>query len=218
MLPGYVKRYNRRVPSLVTAPTVEPVTLDEVKAYAKVDGTDDDSLLTLLIATARRLAEQYTGRAFLTQTWLLTQDSFTSYAEDVPPAGVYLAPSPTAISDLQTVHLPRQPVQSVESVKVTDPAGAQTIVPAATYWLDPANADLALRQGQSWPGNLRDAAAVAIMFKAGYGDTADKVPADIRQAVLMQTTAMYGNRMCTDIAPGVAAILDSYRTAEAFGF
>ncbi len=218
MLPGYAKRYNRRVPSLVTAPTVEPVTLDELKAYAKIDGSDEDSLLSLLIATARRLAEQYTGRAFITQTWLLTQDSFSSYVEDVPPAGVYLAPSPTAISDFETVHLPRQPVQSVESVKVTDPAGVVTTVAAATYWLDTANADLALNQGQSWPTSLRDSAAVAVTFKAGYGDAAGNVPAEIRQAVLMQATAMYGNRMCTDIAPGVAAILDSYRTAEALGF
>ncbi|WP_342150237.1 head-tail connector protein [Methylorubrum sp. SB2] len=215
MLPGYARRYNRRVPSLVAAPAVEPVALADLKLALKIDGTDEDGLLTALIGTARRLAEDYTRRAFITQTWLLTQDSFSSYAEDVPPAGVVLAPSPTALLDLQTVHLPRGPIQSVTSVKVTSPAGVESTVAASTYWLDKANSDLVLTQGQSWPTDLRDAAGVAITYKAGYGDAATDVPADIRQAVQLQAAALYEG--CGDVAPTVAAILDPYRLPEAFG-
>ena len=48
--------------SLVTVePTIEPVTLDEVKVRARVDLDDaqDDDLLTALAISARKLCEEY---------------------------------------------------------------------------------------------------------------------------------------------------------------
>ena len=62
--------------TLVSAPATEPVSLAEVKSYLRIDGTADDAVLTILIASARRSAEEYTKRAFITQTWQLTLDRF----------------------------------------------------------------------------------------------------------------------------------------------
>ena len=43
----------RSTSTIVTEPSIEPVTLSDVKAYAKIDGSDDDGLLNDLIMTAR---------------------------------------------------------------------------------------------------------------------------------------------------------------------
>ena len=43
---------------VITAPTSEPITLAEAKAQCRVDGTDEDTLITSLIGAAR----QYTTR------------------------------------------------------------------------------------------------------------------------------------------------------------
>lgn len=67
---------------LLTAPTVEPVTLDEAKLSARVDGSEWDGIITGAIAAARQVAEQETGRRFLTQTWRLDLDDWPA-ADDV---------------------------------------------------------------------------------------------------------------------------------------
>lgn len=54
---------------LLVPPAAEPVTLDELKAQARIEHADDDTLLRQLIAAARESAEQRTGRALLDQTW-----------------------------------------------------------------------------------------------------------------------------------------------------
>lgn len=79
---------------LITAPTVEPVTLAGVKNHLRIDSEDENALITALITTARQLAERDTKRAFITQTWRL-----------------YLDESPAEI------YLPKPPLQSVESIK-----------------------------------------------------------------------------------------------------
>ena len=80
---------------LVTPPAVEPVTLEEAKQHLRVDGNEDDSLINALITAARQKAEEYTRRAFITQTREFALDS---------ACGV--------------LYLPRPPVQAVEAVTV----------------------------------------------------------------------------------------------------
>ena len=50
----------------------EPVTLNEVKAWLKVDFATDDSLITDLIKAVREHVEQFTGRSFVASTIVLT--------------------------------------------------------------------------------------------------------------------------------------------------
>lgn len=57
------------LPSTVTVPpSVEPLTLDEVKLDRRVDSNLDDTLLTALIQAAREYCERYTGLSLVTQT------------------------------------------------------------------------------------------------------------------------------------------------------
>jgi hypothetical protein len=46
----------------------EPITVDFLKAHARIDTTADDSLLTLYIPAARQLAEAWCNRFFVSQT------------------------------------------------------------------------------------------------------------------------------------------------------
>ncbi len=60
-----------RTVRLVTLPTVEPVSLAEAKAHLRLmaDQTDDDALVSALIATGRRLIEQRLGIALVAQQY-----------------------------------------------------------------------------------------------------------------------------------------------------
>src|SRR5690242_18760477 len=56
---------------LIAGPGEEPVSLAEAKAFARIDGSDEDALVGALIAAARLHVESLTGRALITQTWRL---------------------------------------------------------------------------------------------------------------------------------------------------
>ena len=66
---------------ILTAPAAEPVTADEVKDQLRLDGTDQDTMIDLLIAAARAGVEKYLGRALITQTLQLFYDSFPAEIE-----------------------------------------------------------------------------------------------------------------------------------------
>ena len=55
---------------IVTPPLIEPVSLAEVKEQIGIQATDtvSDALITRRIVEARKYAEDYTGRALITQT------------------------------------------------------------------------------------------------------------------------------------------------------
>jgi len=57
------------MPTLITPPTAEPVTLAEAKLAARVDGSAHDALIGGLIVAAREQAEHVAGRRWIAQTW-----------------------------------------------------------------------------------------------------------------------------------------------------
>ncbi|MBZ9674548.1 head-tail connector protein [Mesorhizobium sp. ES1-1] len=201
--------------TLVTAPATEPVSLADVKTYLRIDNSADDAVLTILIAACRRSAEEYTKRAFISQTWQLTMDRFG--VEIVPPPGFHVAPTPFLVDGSQTIQLSRQPIQSITSIKTTDSANAETIVSTATYALDKDAGRVLLNSGYSWPTSLRANAAVKILFVAGYGDAAATVPEPIKQGILQHVAASYTAKVCGDIPEGSKSAYDAFRLAEAFG-
>jgi len=79
---------------LTTAPAIEPVTLDEARNHLKIDSSEDNSLISALITTARQLAEKETKRAFITQTWEM-------YLDEVG----------------NEIEIPKPPLQSIVSIK-----------------------------------------------------------------------------------------------------
>ena len=61
---------------VTTAPTQEPLTLQEVKDYLRLDDALDERVLQDLVEAARMFCEDYTGRALMTQTRTMTIDGY----------------------------------------------------------------------------------------------------------------------------------------------
>lgn len=187
---------------LITPPAIEPVTLAEAKAHLKVDTTDDDALLTALIAAARARAEWHTGRAFITQSWKLWLDIWPGAigCDDLPPR---LSASPPS-----AVEIPLPPLQSVSSITSYALDDSATVMNSALYQVDIASAParVALKIGVAPPVNLRAMNAIAIAFNAGYGDAESDVPDAIKRAILMIVADLYANRGDAAMETSAAAL------------
>jgi len=193
--------------TLVTAPTVEPVSTAEAKLHLRVEIADDDTVIERLIVAARRKVEQFARHALITQVWRLSLSAW--------PAG-------------DTIEVPLPPLQSSgASIKYKNTAGASSTFPASSYIVDtdPTPGRIVLAFGESWPGTaLYPASPIAVEFTAGFGNAGSDVPQEIRQAILLLVGHWYENREAT-VAVGnvqvlplaVASLLWEYR-AKAMAF
>lgn len=186
---------------LKTAPTVEPITLSEAKLHLKLDSdTTDDTLITALITAAREACENFTGRAFVNQTWEATFDEF--------PAGE------------DEIELYPAPLSSITSLTYKDVNNATQTAAATVYEADPYSlpGTLALKYGQSWPVALEIQNSITVTYVAGYGATAASVPGPIKAAMLLLIGHLYENRESVEVGQtaevlphGVEFLLSPYR-------
>jgi uncharacterized phiE125 gp8 family phage protein len=193
--------------STTTAPTVEPVTLAEVKKHLRLATTEagaaaytsEDDLLNRLITVARTQAEQETGRAFITQTK-------TMYLDGWPDEDFIRLPYPTLQSAAVTYRLEDdddydETLSTVDTDIVSEPGR------------------VVLQPNESWPsGTLYTDRPIKIVFVCGYGDSGNDVPAPIKAAILLRITDMYEHRgevivglTTSRIQGAVDALLRQYR-------
>ena len=159
------------------APSGAPITLAEAKLHCKVDTSDDDTLMTGLIAAVAQHLDgrhAYLGRCLITQSWEFRVHAF-------PQCGV--------------IELPFPPLQSVESVKYIDDAGVEQTLAADQYVVDSATYEGQVRRAYNvvWPFARLEDYAVLIAFTAGFGD-ADAVPQPVKLAMLMIIKQLYDKR------------------------
>lgn len=170
--------------SLVTGPTLEPLTWAQVADHLRIQSVDEDMdtssieyLDRLIKATRTHLELSYLNRAFITQTWKYYLDSF--------PACNY-------------IELPYPPLQSITHVKYTNTAGTVTTLTLTTdYLVDTVSTPgrVVLPYSGSWPSSeLYPINPVEIQFVCGYGATADYVPDEIKQGMLLLISDLYENR------------------------
>lgn len=212
--------------TLITPPAAEPVTLDDAKAQARVDTTVDDALITSLVSAARAWCEQYTGRAFITQTWQMWLDLWPA-AYELWWDGVRTGPI-TGLDEISYVSLPRPPLQSVTSVNYYDNEDNATLWDSSNYFVDTASQPgrLALRLGATWPIPSRLTNGIGITYVAGYGNDGDNVPLALKTAILQLVSHWYEHRGEAATAPTtrgniiapmtpvplvIQALLDPYR-------
>lgn len=160
----------------VTAPALEPVTLDEAKTHLRVEHTAEDALIAALIAVARERLEETTGRALITQGWQLRLPGW-------PADGL--------------IRLPRPPALAVSSIAYQDVDGATQTLSASAYDVVTAAEPgcVVLTPTASWPGaSLWPGLPITVAYTCGYGATLASVPAPLRQAMLLLIGHLYAHR------------------------
>jgi uncharacterized phiE125 gp8 family phage protein len=205
---------------LITAPTAEPLTLADAKAWARIDTNADDNLVKALIKAARSFAETKLRRSLITQTWQLTLDSFPGPSQfGVPYGETYSLPGHAII-------LERPPVQSIVSIQYTAMDGTTQTMPITDY-VDLTGSgtqrvdDLTRITpvfGKIWPINLPQIGSVRVKYVTGFGDDATNIPEDILTWVKLRVGTLYenreevvvGTRITVSELPYIDSLIDPY--------
>ena len=181
---------------LITSPAAEPVALADAKAHLKVDTTDDDALIASLITAARARAEWLTGRAFVTQSWVLWRDAWP------------LAP----------FEIPLPPLQTLTSITIYDLDDTATVLNSALYRVDAAAAPARVAWTETIvpPTNLRNLQRARRCLHRRLWRSATDVPEPIRQAILEIVAGLYANRgdAAGEIPRAAQVLLAPYRVLQ----
>jgi uncharacterized phiE125 gp8 family phage protein len=184
---------------IVDAPSTTPITLAEVKEQLRVEGTDDDAMLTRLIdvAVAYTDVRGALGQAMITQKW-------AQWVDSTPP---------------QSIGLILGPVQGVTAVKYYDTDGALQTDDVNNYEVFGTEfaTKIGPKSGFSWPVTQDRQDAIKIEYEIGYGDATTDVPQTIRHALLLMVGHWYDNREQTgydelsNIPFGFESLLNMHR-------
>jgi uncharacterized phiE125 gp8 family phage protein len=205
-LQGYYNNPNicgRWAVQVATPPASEPVTVAELKTHARIDLSDDDTLLGLYITSAREWVEQHLERSLIDQTFVLYLDAV--------PVGQYL-------------ELPFPKLDSITHIKYYDSTDTLQTWASSNYRADTVSpvGRVTLKNGISWPSLITDRTdALQITYVAGYGSAASSVPESLKTAIKLLATHWYENREATamgnigkEIEFSLTSILSLYKVVN----
>lgn len=173
---------------LITAPTSEPVSLDDVRLHLRLtDDTTEDPLLTSLIERARLYWESWSGRSLAPQTREAHRSAW--------PGGDYF-------------ELPDPPLTSVTSLKYLNSAGTETTMTSTTQYLVDADSDvgrIVLPYGVNWPSfTAYPIRPIRVRYVCGY----TTLPEPIKHALLLTIGHWYEHREdVTEMVGGSLAVI-----------
>ena len=151
--------------------------LAEVKAHARVDGTHDDAALALMADAAAREIEAHSGLALLAQIITVEWDMRGDMLR-LPVGPLWLLGTDDNPVTVQT--------READGAWLSWPQG---------WHIDGAGLRLHHRM---------DGTALRLVYPAGFGLTADSIPADVRLAVMDQAAAYYDRRGAEDGTQGLS--------------
>lgn len=218
--------------TLVTAPSINPITAAEVWAHLRLNLTgspaapvDQTHVAALTTAAISYLdgKDGILGRCLVQQTWTLTLDRFPgARTRQSGFRGI------TAADDAILVPLP--PLRSVTSITYIDTNGDSQTLSSSLYTVDIKSEPgrIVPAYGEAWPVTRDQINSVTVTFAAGYAPTTDSpadytanVPRAIKQAMMLLIGHWYEHR--EDVALGVSvapvpvavdALLAPYRVYE----
>lgn len=188
---------------LVSAPALEPVSVDEAIAHLNLTGSVYDQVhIAALITAARVYAERITGRALISQQWRLYLDRWPAGQCIWLPLGQLLS-----VDGLSYVQTDGTAVAWVPSSPVGDLQDADGATVAHISTTSEVGGAIVLPVYQSWPSaQLRASDAISVLFTAGYGVAAADVPAPIRHAILMLVATWYDNREAVQTGTAITQV------------
>lgn len=175
------------------AATALAVSAADAKDHLRVTASDDDYLVSGILAAAIDAVGEMSGRVLAQETWELSLASATG---DVP--------------------LPKGPVIAVTGISYYDTSDVLQAATVADFYLfkDDDKAVLRPKPGKSWPGTITRDDAIKITFTAGY----TAIPPALRSAVLLMLAHLYENREATitgatvaQLPLGVESLVSLYR-------
>ncbi len=183
---------------LIDPPAAEPVTLAQAKAHMRLDGAEEDEIVSRLIVAGRAHVERLTGLKLIEQRWAVWLDRWPEGAE---------------------VPLPIAPAVSVDAVNIYGEDDVAAELDPEAYFLDAQSRPprLVRRAGWTWPRPGRRANGIEIEVTAGFGPDADDVPAELRQAILMLAAHWFERRTGVEdmafqpVPRGVAALIGPFK-------
>lgn len=159
--------------TLVVPPAAEPVSLADAKAWLRIDGPDEDSLLPGLIQAARQAVKRQARTALIAQQWTWTLDAWPPDRILVPPLG---------------------PLRSLDAVQVLNAAGALVAAPLTAFQVDPGGLRGRIAVNGTVPDPGLALAGIVLTLRLGVAAAAMDVPAALRQAVLLTLAQLHENR------------------------
>ena len=157
----------------LTAPAAEPVTLALARQWLRLDGTDEDALVTALIEVAREAVEAAARLRLVAQGWRWLRD-------DWPPGPL--------------LRVPIGPLRAVNAVRVRDRAGNVTTVPAADLAVETVSRPGRIALLGAVPAPRLPCNGIEIDLTVGVAATAAECPAALRQAILITLAQLFENR------------------------
>ena len=168
---------------LITAPTVEPVSVETAKGFLRVDHALEDALIASLVKAARDKGEELSRRAFITQTWEMIIDAWPGN---------------------NRLRIWRPPLQSVTSVKYYDSNNAEHTW--TDYVVDTRNEPGVIIFNSLPSDALLESGAIVVRFVAGYGSAESNVPERIKTAILLLVAHWYEHREAINVGNIVSEI------------
>lgn len=169
-----------------TPPTVEPLDLAAAKQHCRAEYSGEDALFSTFITAARQYVENDTGLALIEQTWIAYFDAWDD-------KGLRLRPH--RVSEIIEVA-----VWGGSDFVAQDAANFQLLAgrPAQLITADYVVPAIPMRTRQG----------IRVVFKAGFGATADAVPADLVTAMKQLVAHWYENREPTAVSQNLSVVGD----------
>lgn len=172
---------------LVNGPVVEPVTLDDMKLYLRLDGDAEDALVTAMIQAGRTTVEAATNLALLDQVWRVRLDAWPATGCVAPPIG---------------------PLRRIAAVRLVSRTGEASALDAAAFRAD---ADAGIVVIPALPPAPPPGGHIEIDIGVGHGAAAADVPEALRLAVRAMVACWFDNRGETPAARGAPLLPDVVR-------
>ncbi len=161
-------------PVLITGPGIEPVSLNEAKAWLRLDSVDEDALVTALITAARLTVEAASRRLLIHQTWRLVIDYW-------PVGGI--------------VKVQLSPFKAILAARSYDVYGNATTYDPAGFSVDKASEPARIMAANNIaPVTGRPFGGIELDVQLGFGANASDVPQPLRQAMLLLVALWFENR------------------------